>query len=75
MDKFAQCNPKATVKSSMFYPLVQAQKDSRSYSGCPINMLGWQHSNEVRIKFALLLTEEGEVMSHKIKTNFFKLQF
>lgn len=33
--------------------------------------LGWHHSNEVRIKFTLLLTEERKVMSCIIKINFF----
>lgn len=33
--------------------------------------LGWQHSNEVRIKFTLLLTEGGKAMSHILKINFF----
>lgn len=37
--------------------------------------LGWHHSNEVRIKFTLLLTEERKVMSCIIKINFFHYNF
>lgn len=65
-----QRSPVCSIHQSRLY-----KRDHRSYSGCHTNRTHWQHSNEVRVKFTLQLTERGKVLLYVMKTKMYFSSF